>query len=358
MRNLSLTPDVLALLAANAPVCIGVSGGKDSHTIAWEMSKYLKDYNGPKLLIHADLGAVEWADSLPACQRIADRIGWELITARRAAGGMMERWESRWESSKRRYLELSTVALVLPWSTPSMRFCTSELKVDPITSAIKKRFGKQPVLSVTGVRAEESTARAKQPVASPAAKLPAGSLAWRPLHAFTLQEVWDSIAESGVPAHEAYTLFGSSRVSCRWCILGSEPDLKASLLDPAGHPIYRRMCDLELASGFSFQSKWLSRLAPHLIPDGESRLRSAMKISQLRKEAEAWLPKHLAFTKGWPNCIPTPAECEKLSTMRRTVCDLYGWHSDIIEPADIRERYETLWNLKHPTPPDLFFDFA
>jgi hypothetical protein len=38
---------------------------------------------------------------------------------------MVERWESRWESSVRRYAALETVTLVLPWSTPSMRFCTS-----------------------------------------------------------------------------------------------------------------------------------------------------------------------------------------------------------------------------------------
>lgn len=346
MRTLSLTPEVESLLARHAPVCIGVSGGKDSHAVAWEMATALRHYDGPKLLIHADLGAVEWADSLPACRRIADRIGWELITTRRPAGGMMERWEARWESSKRRYLELSTVALVLPWSTPAMRFCTSELKVDPIASAIKKRFGRVPVLSVTGVRAEESTARAKQPVAAPAAKLPAGSLTWRPIHGYTLQDVWDAIAASGVPAHEAYRIFQSSRVSCRYCILASEADLRASLTDPAGHAIYRRMCELELTSAFSFQGKWLTRLAPHLIERGPDRLADAMKRAELRQQAEAWLPPHLAFTKGWPHGIPTHEECVQLSAMRRFVCDLYGWDSPYFEASQVRDRYAELFALK------------
>ena len=347
--GLAITPEVEALLARNAPVAVGVSGGKDSHAVAWEMSKLLKDYKGPKVLVHSDLGSVEWADSLPACQRIADRIGWELITTRRNAGGMMERWESRWQSSIRRYLELSTVALVLPWSTPAMRFCTSELKVAPITSALKKRFGKTPIINVTGVRAEESSARAKQPVSSPEAKLPKGSINWRPIHPFTLQQVWDSIAESGVAAHEAYHIFKSSRVSCRFCFLASEADLMASLSDPAGHSVYLRMCELELTSGFSFQGKWLSRLGLHLIENGTERLANAMKLATDRREAEAWIPKHLSFTKGWPNSIPTRAECESLAAMRRTVCQLYGWESPYLTPETVMARYEELYALK-PKP--------
>ncbi len=124
------------------------------------------------------------------------------------------------------------------------------------------------------------------------------------------------------------------------------PDLKASLRDPAGHPIYCRMCELELSSGFSFQSKWLSRLALHLIPDGEKRLDAAMLLAARRKAAEAWLPKHLAFTKGWPHAVPTATECEQLATMRRTVCDLYGWQTNLSEPDSIRHRYQILWDLK------------
>lgn len=346
MIPLAITPEVQSLLDQHAPVCLGVSGGKDSHATAWELAKHLRHYQGPKLLIHADLGAVEWTDSLPACQRLADSIGWELIVTKRAAGGMMERWESRWQSSIRRYLELSTVALVLPWSTPSMRFCTSELKVDPITSTIRKRFGKTPVLSVTGVRAQESANRARQPIHAPAAKLPKGSLTWRPLLHFDLMQVWESIAESGVPAHEAYAMFGSSRVSCRFCMLAAEPDLIASLMDVRSHEIYRRMCELELTSAFSFQGKWLSRLAPQLIDNGESRLAAAIALAALRKEAEAWIPKDLAFTKGWPHRLPTPDEADKIAAMRQTVCRLYQWDSPYLDRDSIIGRYQQLMALK------------
>jgi 3'-phosphoadenosine 5'-phosphosulfate sulfotransferase (PAPS reductase)/FAD synthetase len=348
MRTIVTTQEVDALLARHAPVIVGVSGGKDSHAVAWALAEHLKGYAGPKALIHSDLGSVEWLDSLPACQRIADRIGWELIVCARPAGGMMERWEARWQSSIRRYCAMETVAVVLPWSTPTMRFCTSELKVGPITSAIKKRFGnKTPAINVTGVRAEESANRAKQPIVSAAEKLPDGSLSWRPIHQWLLQDVWDAIAESGVAAHEAYSLFGSSRVSCRFCILANEADLRASLRDPAAAAIYVRMCELELLSGFAFQgSRWLTSLAPDLVPNGAVRLLAAKGIMALRKDVEAWLPKHLQFKRGWPHCIPTEQEAKKLAEMRREICALYGWDSPYLTADAIRDRYQELMLLK------------
>lgn len=352
MKSVCTTQEVQSLLANCAPVAVGVSGGKDSHAVAWAMAQYLKDYHAPKVLIHADLGSVEWLDSLPACRRIADSVGWDLITCGRPAGGMMERWESRWESSIRRYTSMETVAVVLPWSTPSMRFCTSELKVDPITSALKKRFGKVPIINVTGVRAEESASRAKQPVSAPGAKLPPGSLTWRPIHGWKLQDVWDAIAASGVPPHEAYRMFGSSRVSCRFCILANEADLRASLRDPAAFAIYARMCDLELTSGFAFQgSRWLSSLAPGDLRDGHRRLKAAMLLAETRRDLEAWLPKHLQFTKGWPHCVPTQEEAFLLARMRHQVCNLYGWTSPYINGNDVRARYQELWDLKQSKAP-------
>ena len=45
-----------------------------------------------------------------------------------------------------------------------MRFCTSELKIDVITRALKKRFPAMDILNVAGIRREESTARKKKPV--------------------------------------------------------------------------------------------------------------------------------------------------------------------------------------------------
>src|SRR4051794_5447568 len=80
MNALVVPPDIEALLAQNAPIAVGVSGGKDSVACALAVADYLRDrdFAGPKILVHADLGLVEWSDSLPACRRVAERIGWEL----------------------------------------------------------------------------------------------------------------------------------------------------------------------------------------------------------------------------------------------------------------------------------------
>ena len=257
MPEIATTPEILQLLNNNAPVAIGCSGGKDSVAVALALSNYLEErgYTGPKLLIHSHLGEVEWQDSYPSCQRVAARIGWDLQVTRRKAGGLMERWESRWASSVRRYLALECVKVILPWSTPSMRFCTSETKADPIASTLKKTWGnKAPIISVTGIRAEESPARAKRPVSSPNAKLPKGSMDWNPIIKWTKAEVFAAISEAGLELHEAYTKFGSSRVSCVFCIMGAQADLRAALSDPRNREIYERMCELEIKSAFGFQS--------------------------------------------------------------------------------------------------------
>lgn len=347
---IALPEDIATLLQQGAPVAVGMSGGKDSHAVAWALAEYLKDYRGPKLLVHADLGAVEWQDSYPTCQRIAERIGWELISVKRKAGGMMERWESRWQSSIDRYNALRTVTLVLPWSTPAMRFCTGELKVDPITAALKRRYGQVPIINVTGVRGEESDQRAAQPTSGPGQKLPDGSRVWRPIHGWKLAEVWEAIRASGVSAHEAYLKYGSSRVSCRFCILANAADLQASLMDPAAAAIYIRMCELELSSGFSFQSKWLSALKPEIIPDGGAKILRAIQLAKWRKEAELWIRckefKHLQFAKGWPHCVPSATECNRLAIMRNRVCDLYEWESPYLTEGSVRSRYQELWDEK------------
>lgn len=121
--QVSTTDEVDAMLAAGAVVAIGVSGGKDSQATAIRLARHLDDigHSGTRVLIHSDLGRVEWKDSLPVCERLAKRLGMKLIVVRRSAGDMMDRWLTRWENNVSRYANLECVKLILPWSTPSMR---------------------------------------------------------------------------------------------------------------------------------------------------------------------------------------------------------------------------------------------
>lgn len=349
------TPEVDALVAANAPVGIGVSGGKDSTAVAFAVADHLDaaGHTGPRLLVHADLGVTEWADSFPACRRLADRLGMELITVRRPQGDMMDRWEQRWRDNVRRWVELSCVKLILPWSTPALRFCTAELKVDQITRELSRRFPGETILNVTGIRREESTDRKNAPTAKCEPKLESKDrdtrgVTWNAIASWTLGDALGIAADRGFEQHEAYTRFGSRRVSCVYCILATEADHRCSALDERNLAVGRRMVDLEVASSFAFQgNRWLGdTLASHLTPEQRAGIRAAKERAGRREQAEAKIPKHLLYTKGWPTCVPTRDEATLLAAVRFAVADAVGLPATFVNPDQIIGRYEQLLALK------------
>ncbi len=341
------------LLAKNAPVAISVSGGKDSCALALATIDYL-DYichAGQRILIHADLGMVEWEDSLPTCQRLAEATGLELVVVKRGAGGMMERWESRWDANVKRYQELSCVKLILPWSTPSMRFCTSELKVAVITSYLKKRFPGKVVVSANGIRRQESDGRKNAPVSKPQPKLATAAglgLDWHAIAHWSEDDVWAIAKRKSFQMHEAYTRYHSSRVSCVFCIMGKASDLKASAECEAHAPVYQRMVKLELISGYGFQSgTWLCDVAPHLLSQEIRELiPKAKERAKIRETYEAIIPTHLLFKKGWPEAMPTWAESCMLASVRLCVGSLYGFQMQCVTPERVSARYEELLEEK------------
>ena len=338
------TPEVDALVSANAPVAVGVSGGKDSQAAALAVFAHLDaaGHSGPRVLIHSDLGVVEWKDSLPVCERLAAHLGVELIVVRRKSGDLMDRWESRWESSKRRYAELETVTLVLPWSTPSMRFCTSELKTHLIGAELRRRFGPQRFLNVTGVRREESAARAKGTIASREAD--GRAISWRPISDWTQADVFSYIAANRLPVHQAYTEFGMSRVSCAFCIMSKHADLVAAAAAEESHDLYRRMVALETASTFAFQgSRWLGDIAPQLLDAQALGALALAKDKAARRVAlEKTIPQELLYVKGWPSRMLTDREAELLAGVRSQVSAMLGIEASYLDAQSIHGRYEEL----------------
>lgn len=344
--QIALDIDVTTELAADAPVAIGVSGGKDSQAAVIATVAHLDKigHTGPRVLIHADLGSVEWDSSLAVCEDMATRYGMDLIIVSRKAGGLMERWESRWLSSRTRYEILETVTLVPCWSTPSMRFCTSELKTQVITAELKRRYPGQTVVNVTGVRREESAQRAKQPISDRKDFL----LNWRPVLDWTTVEVFEAIAESGMKPHEAYTTFGMTRVSCRFCIMSSLPDLIAASLQPEAHDLYRRMVSLEAESSFAFQgSRWLGDVAPQNLTDqGLADLAAGKERARERQRIEASIPKNILYVSGWPTAVPTPAEARILADARREMAGLFGFDAQHTDAESVIVRYQDLMAVK------------
>lgn len=338
------TNEIDALILAGAPVAIGVSGGKDSQAAAIAMFDYLDKmhHRGPRVLVHSDLGSVEWRDSLPVCEALAMALGCELIVVRRKAGGLMQRWKRRHELAVERYQLLSTVTLVPCWSTPDMRFCTSELKTHVIIAELKRRFKGQTVINVTGIRRAESAKRARATVAD--CSIDGRIWNWRPILEWDTEEVFDSIRQRGLTPHPAYTSFGMSRVSCRFCIMSSLPDMIAAANQPEAQDLYREMVDLEIASTFAFQGgRWLGDIAPHLLTGAQrAGLTAAKAKSVARSRLEGRITPDMLYVKGWPVRMLTDEEADILADVRQRVSAIIGIDATCLDRSSIHARYADL----------------
>ena len=349
--RIALTADVRAALASGAAVAFGVSGGKDGSAAVSATCRALNElgHAGPRVLVHSDLGRTEWRASLPVCEALAERLGLELVVVRRRAGDMLDRWLTRWTNNVDRYASLSCAKLILPWSTAAMRFCTSELKTAIICRELVTRFPGHTILSATGIRRQESAARAKREPSKPNARLSStahrtSGLDWLPILDWTLDEVWHEHERAGLPKHPAYTVWGASRVSCAFCILASRGDMAAAASCAENAELYRAQVDLELASTFSFQDAgWLGDVAPALLTEGQrDALPAAKARAATRRAAEAHIPPHLEYREGWPTVMPTWSEAVLLADVRRTVAGAVGLTIAYQTPEAILARYEAL----------------
>lgn len=356
---ISTAPEVDRLIDANAPIIICVSGGKDSQVVAEQVVTYARnrDHTGDLILCYSDLGRVVWSDAGWQCRQLAERLGVRLQVVGRAAGGLMERWTKRWQDNLTRYKDLSCVKLILPWSTPSMRFCTSELKTAIIQSWIRKTY-KQPVVCVLGIRRDESRSKTSGRGAAPVFKLhhirngkkpplPEGSIDWNAIVEIKTDTIFQIIRSGAQPIPSAYQ-FGSSRFSCCFCIMATAADLLAATRDPRNHDLYREQCDLEIASTFSFQAnKWLSDLAPELLTETQrARLPQAKVRAAKREEIESEIPTHLLYVKGWPLAVPTFQEASFIAETRRRIAEVMGIDIQHTTALSVSHRYAELIRLK------------
>jgi 3'-phosphoadenosine 5'-phosphosulfate sulfotransferase (PAPS reductase)/FAD synthetase len=96
--SVECSDEILKHLSQGSPVAIGVSGGKDSSALAVRTMSFLDELShaGPRVLIHSDLGRIEWQRSLSLCEDLADRLRVELIVVRRRRGDLLQRWRQRW----------------------------------------------------------------------------------------------------------------------------------------------------------------------------------------------------------------------------------------------------------------------
>jgi 3'-phosphoadenosine 5'-phosphosulfate sulfotransferase (PAPS reductase)/FAD synthetase len=197
-------------------VLINSSGGKDSQVMLDEVVA-LATAAGVRdrlVVVHCDLGRVEWAGTRELAERQAAHYGVRFEVVRRPQGDLLQQVRAR-----------------RMWPSPKQRYCTSDQKrgqvrrlMTQLTAEVRARCGKRRVriLNCMGMRADESPARSKLvPYAMEKGKGASNGKrevwTWLPVHAWTVAQVWERIRVSGVPHHPAYDL-GMPRLSCCFCI--------------------------------------------------------------------------------------------------------------------------------------------
>jgi 3'-phosphoadenosine 5'-phosphosulfate sulfotransferase (PAPS reductase)/FAD synthetase len=356
MRKLSLTPEIEKLIDDGAVIAFGISGGKDSSTMVLEVSSYLDALDHPResrICYHADLGIIDWPQTPEWVRMQAMLARAPLKIVRRNSGDMVDKWEQRWAANVERYEQFRCVKLITPWSSAQWRFCTSELKVDPIVSDLKRTFPGRKILNLTGIRKEESSGRAKASIIKSIAKLRVktkGTIGWQwnPILDYTFDDIMDVHKETGTHLHPAYTEFGSARLSCAFCILATNADHLAALACKGNHGSYKRLIQLEITSTYSFKAKdWLCERRPEFLgPFSSLIIEDTKKKATIRREVEEEIPAELQYVSGWPTRMPTKDEAERLAGVRTRVNDLMGLNCSYLEPQEILDRYQELIDLR------------
>lgn len=221
----------LADVQAGALVFCNHSGGKDSMA----MFELLKQHvpADQLIVIHADMGdRVEWEGTREHVYATTDGYQVEIAQAINKAG------------EKKDFLDMVEARGM--WPSASTRQCTSDLKRTPCEKVIRRVMrekGASVAYNCMGIRAEESSSRAKQPTMT-WAKSKKLNAAGRTVHEFNpildmlIGDVFAVIEEAGKALHWAYEA-GMSRLSCCFCVLAAQDDLRtAAALRPELAQVY------------------------------------------------------------------------------------------------------------------------
>lgn len=214
--DIKITDEISSLINQKALFVINDSAGKDSQAMKIKLIECI-----PKeqlIIVHANLPGVEWDGNLDHIKKYSNDVPVFEVQARKTFFEMVEHRKM--------------------FPSPKHRQCTSDLKRGPIQKFINnyaKSNGFSIVVNCMGLRGQESPNRAKKTVfqykPTNSSKL-RKQYEWLPIHDFKIDNVWSTIKEAGQLPHWAYEK-GMSRLSCCFCIMSSEKDLKiAAKLNP------------------------------------------------------------------------------------------------------------------------------
>jgi 3'-phosphoadenosine 5'-phosphosulfate sulfotransferase (PAPS reductase)/FAD synthetase len=220
-------------------ILVASSGGKDSQAMLDYVAELAAEagVSDRVTVLHNDLGRVEWEDTAELAQEQAEHYGFRFEMRHRTQI-MADRREERQdllEQIKARHEKLRAKGdtTTPAWPSSQARYCTSDQKRGPARKLITALVGElnldrqARVLYCLGLRAQESSGRAKKPVLEVDQAASSGVrevTTWHPILDWTVDQVWDRIKASGVRYHWAYDK-GMKRLSCSFCILATREDL-------------------------------------------------------------------------------------------------------------------------------------
>ena len=353
-----MPPEVEAALRAGAWAVFNLSGGKDSSAALFAAMPVLDALGHPRarrIAVHADLGRAEWDTTPETVERICAAAQIPLTVRKRRSGDLLDRWEQRFTSGKARYEALATYNLIGPWSSASLRFCTSEQKAQVVGPYLARTLAGATIVQIIGIRRDESSARSKAPewkhdtrFARPGNRNGTAMMVWHPIIDWSADEVFALHDQLAIPLHEAYRCYGSTRLSCRFCVLQSQADSRASASAPANRATLIHLVDLEARSTFSFQpGRWLADTAPHLLPASlAADVDRAKRDADQRRRLEAGMPADLRFCRGWPPRMPTHDEACRIAAARAPILARHDLDNRFPDAAAIRGRFSDLMAAK------------
>lgn len=285
-------------LASYDFVVVSSSAGKDSLAMLDLVSEQAEAAGvlDRVVVVHCDLGRVEWRGTRDLAQRQAERYGVRFVAVWRRQGdllthieemGFFPRPSTRYCTSDhkrgqifRAFTQLAGEHLPVRdgdlleqveargmWPSPRQRYCTSDQKRAQVhrlytaLTTVSREPRQVRILSCQGMRAEESPARAKRPPFHRDERASNGRRLvdnWLPLHEWKVGEVWARIKASRAAdlIHPAYAL-GMPRLSCVFCIFAPKsalvlagrhnPDLLAEYVRVEKAIGHRFRLDLSLA---------------------------------------------------------------------------------------------------------------
>jgi 3'-phosphoadenosine 5'-phosphosulfate sulfotransferase (PAPS reductase)/FAD synthetase len=308
MRQIVVPEAIERAMRAGAALAISISGGKDSQAMlnALAAERRRRGWQGSLRAVHAHLGRAEWRQTLGHCRNLCARLDIDLMVVARPQGDLVQEIDDRveklggtappWPSATARYCtsdqkrgQIDKVIRSSPWPASTQRYCTADQKRDQIIKVHREHT--EVIVAAMGMRAQESTARAKKVATQTASRVTAKALKglepedallarrpgqrlgleWLPIHEWSLEDVWGACGHSvedlerrqelyragqfveaftGWLAHPAYVM-GNERLSCSICILACKGDI----VNGAAHnpEVYQHYVQIEQETGFSFR---------------------------------------------------------------------------------------------------------